>query len=121
MSTIVRLKQPIPSGTFDARVSGVRFAQTGGRTYLRWEFAVNVNGEERRVVAATSPDLTETNKPGRWLKAVLGYYPKDEQFDLESIVGRRCVVELVHVKTSEGRLVTRVDKVLPPREGEIVL
>jgi hypothetical protein len=105
-------------GTYSARVAAVEPADGGFGSQVKLSFAVDGettdDGEPLVLWAWASQKLNPKTKLWRFVGAITGSAPvKGQPFDVESLIGAPCRLQVGEVQTDDGPRI-RVTDVLPP-------
>jgi hypothetical protein len=108
----------LEAGTYPATVSGAEPADGSFGTQVKLTFAVDGEttdeGAPLELWAWASQKLNPRTKLWRWCSAIAGVAPvKGQPFDVETLVGQPCRLQVGEVQTDDGPRV-RVTDVLAP-------
>jgi hypothetical protein len=79
------------------------------------------DGREKIVMQSVTNSLHEKATLTKIVKAMTGHTPSDdEEFDLETLIGRQQRLVIEHAEGSEGRTFANVTMVLKPTKGVLV-
>lgn len=100
---------PVP----DTIVSG----QYGTSNVIRFTFALdgmfNEEGEQMLIDAIANHNLSPLSKLNEWINA-LGLAPQiGEEVDLDELVGRQALAQIIDNRGKDGQVYSRVDKIIP--------
>lgn len=112
--------QPLPTGEYPARLVELTTVDSRYGEQLRFKFEI-VRGEYqgRTLIAFATPSGNPTSKCVRWASALVGRaLQAGEQLDLQSLVGRYCLLAVVRKAGDGGREVNVVQEVYPPRRPQ---
>lgn len=116
---------PVPMGKYLAVVESVE--QDTNSLYgdqIRWTFRI-VDGEyaNRKMLAwsAYRQQATDRSKLYRWYTILTGITPTGK-FDLESVIGKRCLILVKEQTRADGSVISKVDDLqpLPNRATKLV-
>ena len=117
---IVSNNRLCPLGRHDAKVSMVRYTPSEFGEMMRVVFEVNKvgrNGKPFSVFIDASPIILPQSKLSGIIEALLGRPMTQEErnngFDMESLVGIRCQVNVVHRVARHGRRYAVVESIVP--------
>ena len=100
----------LEAGTYPATVRKIEIAEGKYGTQLQWDFEiVGADADTGQQRAWSSMTMTEKNKTGRWVAAILGSVP--EELDTDDLWGKPCRISLTVKTGADGTEFNRVDEV----------
>jgi hypothetical protein len=85
---------------------------THKKTFILWKFLIQAPDGTRRVENGFTPSSSDEPKLHAWIETLQGEFPPaDEAFDLNSLIGARCLAEIV--EGDRDRYQRKVADILP--------
>ncbi len=107
-------RKPLPAGVYPARLADVERRERDGRGYLLWLFVVAGRTGERKVFRPSSTSFGRGATARAIVEALLGREVADgEEVDVADLLDLPCRLVLATTSLADGRLVNRVQSVLP--------
>lgn len=106
----------VPEGIYKAFLSGINRSKGEHGPILKIEFTLVTDGKFNRtkVSGITGTIISDKSKLGKWIKAIIGYMPKNgEVVNEEDILHQNCRVTIRHTENDDGRVFPNVVEVLP--------
>lgn len=114
-------EQIITPDVYDAVIKSFSFGEGNFGDYVKFEFSINSGAYEgvAKTLLASKKLLKSSKGPTKLMSLIENLYGKNlevgEEFDLESLNGKRCRIVLGEPITKDGVQYQRVEKVLPAK------
>ena len=109
----VRSDETLDDGPYEAELRGVEKKENANGTYLHWKFGILEPNAE--VSGFTSESASTQAKAFGWAVALNDQIASKSSWEVEDVVGRRCVVVVEAYDDANGRARNKVVKIKPLR------